>query len=65
MTSDEDGKYRCEDEGRFLDHIHETLKSIDSKVEEILDELRERLECKGTHDEGWSLYDLYHNENDY
>ena len=65
MTSDEYGKEGCCEAGKVLEEMHGTLKSIDGKVDEILDELRDHFEAKGSRNGEWSVRDLYNGENEY
>ena len=49
----------------LLTDLRYAVRSIDSKVEEILDELKEELgSSREPYDAGWDLHDFYGHEND-
>ncbi len=62
MTAEE---YRDEGksyEVRLLKDLRASVRSIDGKVEEILDELKEHLPARGSSENGWHPRDLYDDE---
>ena len=48
--------------GKTLDDIYDVVRSIDSKVKELLDEFGE-LECETEENYDWDMDDLYDNTN--
>ena len=62
MTA-EDKKYEAK--GKTLKGIYRVVRSIDSKVEDILDELKEHFSCVPESDPGWNGNDYYNNESEY
>ena len=64
MTS-EDGYEEGKDYGEsvaLLQDVRRAVRSIDRKVEEILDSLKEHFEDQGRRDNSWSLHDLYNED---
>ena len=49
-------------EVRLLKDVRASVRSIDGKVEEILDELKEHLPELSSSGNGWSARDFYDNE---
>ena len=69
MTSE--NEYEREDEGeikyetRLLKDLRASVRAIDGKVEEILDELKEHFQSQRRHDNDWGLRDLYNDDDSY
>ena len=60
MTSEYEN--HCEDrKGKTLDDIYHVIRSIDGKVEKILDEVCDFEYRTSAHDDDWSIRDFYEN----
>ena len=62
-TKEKDNVQRSH-ETRLLKQINASVRSIDSKVNEILDTLREYPRSHSSYDNGWSDREFYDNEED-
>ena len=62
MTAEENNEEgRDRYEVRLLRELRESLRSIDGRVEDILDEMREHF--RKNYDAGWDFYDAHEDSN--